>query len=143
MDVRFTNESDETLTLAHNMNSHCVLVKVEPAHCHTLEPEESVLLRVKKASGILEGAYGPEVLCIWRSDDDGAWISYVVQNPINGHPEGAFECYLTEDDDWGPIWGKLMAKKRDTNFFESNNRRLSADYTRTGEDAIIWTITYK
>ena len=59
MDVTFINESDETLTLANKQFSNCVVTKVEPAGCNSLEPEESCLVRVKKASGILEGSYGP------------------------------------------------------------------------------------
>ena len=76
MEVRFTNRSDETVTLAHCWLAQCVVTKVEPDACSVLEPQESVVLRVNKASGLLEGAYGPEVTHIWRTAE-GNWVGYV------------------------------------------------------------------
>ena len=120
----------------------CVVTKVEPAGCKTLETHESCLVRVQKASGLLDGAYGPELQHLWITED-GDWIGYIVQNPINGSPEGSFECYSSENKDKTKVYMSLLGKSRDTNFFESSNGRLSANYTRQGEDAIVWTITYK
>ena len=76
MEVRFTNRSDERLTLAFCMLKQCVITKVEPDGCSVLEPQESLLLRVNKASGLLDGAYGPEVNHVWLTPE-GEWVAYV------------------------------------------------------------------
>lgn len=77
MEVRFTNKSDETLTLAHCWLAQCVVTKVEPDACSVLEPQESMRLRVNKESGLLDGAFGPEVTHIWRAAD-GYLVGYIL-----------------------------------------------------------------
>jgi hypothetical protein len=100
------------------------------------------MARVTKTSNpVLGGAYGPELAHVWKSDND-TWVGYALQNPINGSPEAAFRI-LDGSYSRDGATEKLMKADRDTNFFESPCGRLSAEYTRQGEDAIIWKITYK
>jgi hypothetical protein len=138
MEVRFTNASERALGLVHS-EYLCLSTKKLDKDC--LGPGATARERVTKFNGeLLVGGYGPYMMHVWC--DGPTWVGYVLQNPLNGSPEGAFEVYSGSTCK-ADVVERLANKERSTNWFESKCERLTASYTPQGEDAIIWTITFK
>ena len=118
MEVRFINESKYVLGLMHAAYNNSSVLKKLPLDDDLLGPGMSTRVRVTKPGDPLfhSGAYGLELIHVWKGGP--AWISYAVQNPINGSPEGTFDLF-------GPIYSRdhamriLSTSQRNTNWFYS------------------------